>query len=82
MAFTSSLKNIILPIPNNIEMHDQWIGLISEKFGKNILVNDCLIKYRRHTENFSEMTHHSVSIMMRNRYNLIIELKNRLNKKI
>ena len=63
-------------------MHDQWIGLISEKFGKNILVNDCLIKYRRHTENFSEMTHHSVSIMMRNRYNLIIELKNRLNKKI
>lgn len=77
MAFKASLKSLILPIPNNIEMHDQWIGLISEKIGKNELIDECLIKYRRHHENFSEMTHHKLSVMLRNRYNLVMELRKR-----
>ena len=82
MAFSSSLKDIILPIPDTIEMHDQWIGLISEKLGKNVLMNDCLIKYRRHKKNFSEMTHHSVRKMLYNRYKLILELNNRLRNMV
>ena len=28
MAFNSSIKEKILPIPNDIEMHDQWIGIL------------------------------------------------------
>ena len=31
MVFRSDMKKNILPIPNNIEMHDQWIGIICEK---------------------------------------------------
>lgn len=34
MAFTSEMKKYILPIPSNIEMHDWWIGLVSEIYGK------------------------------------------------
>lgn len=30
MAFKSEIKKDILPIPNNIEMHDQWIGIVNE----------------------------------------------------
>lgn len=78
MAFDALLKDTILPIPNTIEMHDQWIGLLSEKIGRNFLMNDCLIKYRRHDNNFSEMLHHSVATMLSNRYNIILELRNRL----
>lgn len=82
MAFDSVLNDIILPIPDTIAMHDQWIGLISEKIGKNILINDCLIKYRRHNKNFSGMKHHSINIMLCNRYRLIAELRKRLRTRI
>ena len=78
MAFDAALKNIILPIPDTIEMHDQWIGLLSEKIGENKILDSCLIKYRRHWNNFSEMKHHPIKIMLRNRYNLLVELRKRL----
>ena len=57
MAFKSQLKDKILPIPNNIEMHDQWIGMLGEKYGKSIFLDKCLIKYRRHDGNVSKMEH-------------------------
>lgn len=34
MAFKSEIKKDILPIPNNIEMHDQWIGIVNEMVRK------------------------------------------------
>lgn len=71
MAFDSSLKEIILPIPNNIEMHDQWIGILAEKKGKSIFIKDKLIRYRRHSNNVSEMKHHSIGKMIKNRINFI-----------
>lgn len=77
MAFESSLKDKILPIPNNIEMHDQWIGLLGEKYGKSIFVDECLIKYRRHENNVSKMSHHPLNKMIRNR---IVFIKEYLKK--
>ena len=50
MAFRSCLKNVILPIPRNIAMHDQWIGIISNLKGTLLIVNNKLIKYRRHDD--------------------------------
>ena len=74
MAFKKDLIDKILPIPNNIEMHDQWIGILGERYGKNIFIKDRLIKYRRHEDNLSRMTHNPLKIMIRNRVNLIKEL--------
>lgn len=71
MAFSASLKDKILPIPNDIEMHDQWIGLIGEKYGKSVFLDDCLIKYRRHESNLSKMEHHSLGKMIKNRIKFI-----------
>ena len=71
MAFDKDIVNRLLPIPNDIEMHDQWIGLISEKYGNSIFINDTLIKYRRHEGNVSEMKHYPLGKMIRNRINLI-----------
>lgn len=72
MAFRRNYLDKILPIPNNIEMHDQWIGLKIKQ--KNVkFINNKLIKYRRHDNNVSELIHHSVFIMIKNRFNFIKE---------
>ena len=51
MAFGSELKKYILPFPENLPMHDQWIGLMAEKHGKVVLIDEPLILYRRHGSN-------------------------------
>lgn len=39
------------PIPDNILMHDWWIGLTTAKYGKNIFLNQQTILYRQHSNN-------------------------------
>lgn len=53
MAFRKEMKEYILPFPEKIPMHDQWIGLIGEKHGNVHLINHPYILYRRHSENVS-----------------------------
>lgn len=51
MAFTRELCGKIMPFPENIPMHDQWIGMIAEKTGKVSHIEKPLILYRRHGGN-------------------------------
>ncbi|MCQ2485606.1 MAG: glycosyltransferase [Clostridia bacterium] len=53
MAFSAELNKYILPFPENLPMHDQWIGLMGEKHGKVSLIEDSYLLYRRHGENAS-----------------------------
>lgn len=80
MAFSSEIKKYILPIPNNIEMHDQWIGIINDIKYNTIFINKKLIKYRRHNANVSQMKHHKFSEMLINRIVLIKEIIRRMIK--
>lgn len=48
MAFSARLKPYILPFPDILPMHDQWIGLVGEKAGKVQLIPKQYIYYRRH----------------------------------
>ena len=77
MAFKKEIVDYILPIPNTIEMHDQWIGILNEKHGKSYFLNKKLIKYRRHRNNFSNMTHHSLNKMIFNRLVFINKVRSR-----
>lgn len=79
MAFKSEIKDKILPIPNDVEMHDQWIGILNEKYGKSYFLDDCLIKYRRHGNNVSKMKHYGLWKMIKNRIVLIKNLIRRKN---
>lgn len=47
MAFDRSLLKKIMPMPKHLPMHDQWIGLIGEKYGKVAFLDAPLIYYRR-----------------------------------
>lgn len=76
IAFDSSIRDKILPIPNDIEMHDQWIGIIAEMEGKVSFVNKVLILYRRHGDNNSQMKHYGILKMIKNRLFLIRNIFN------
>lgn len=71
MAFRKELKPFILPFPNNLPMHDQWIGLVGEIKGKNILLEDKLMLYRRHKDNVSNIEHSNLSQMIKWRISII-----------
>lgn len=55
MAFRSSMKKKILPIPAKVPMHDMWIGLIGDSQKKVALLPQKLTFYRRHENNASEI---------------------------
>ena len=73
MAFSADMKKYILPIPDNINMHDQWIGIICERYGKSIFVSKILLRYRRHSDNNSKMRHSGALRMLSTRLKLIYE---------
>ena len=51
MAFDRSLLKKIMPMPKAVPMHDQWIGLIGEIYGKPAFLDVPLLYYRRHEGN-------------------------------
>lgn len=68
MAFKRELLEEVLPIPNYIEMHDQWIGVINDQLKcGTVFIPDKLIKYRRHGNNASGMSHYGITRMIKNR---------------
>lgn len=68
MAFRRELKELILPIPAQIEMHDQWIGILGDyASGKSCFLPETLLLYRRHGDNNSSMKHYGIGKMLRNR---------------
>ena len=83
MAFDRNITENILPIPDDVEMHDQWIGVVNEiRYTKSLFLNKKLIKYRRHNNNTSKLEHYGFVRMIKNRVILIKRLiKNVLLKK-
>lgn len=71
MAFKRELLPFVLPFPEKIPMHDQWIGLMALKKGKVKFVHDPLIKYRRHDGNKTNLKHASLRQMVEWRWDLI-----------
>lgn len=75
MAFKRELLDHILPFPKDIPMHDQYIGLVSECIGKNVLLKKPLIYYRRHGENVSNLNHSGFIQMIKWRIAIIRAVK-------
>ena len=71
MAFRSQIKDVILPIPEEMYMHDYWIGTAGEKMGGSGLLKECLIQYRRHEDNVTDLTRGSLSFMIGKRLSML-----------
>ena len=63
-----------MPIPDNVYLHDEWIGIVAELNGKTYFLDEKLIKYRRHSENTSSFKHLPVKEMFLNRVNYTKEI--------
>ncbi len=83
MAFRKELVPYIVPIPENIYMHDQWIGMVGEALGKNVLIHEPYLLYRRHSDNVSDIQHGSTKEMIHKRIQILkayFELKRRIKQ--
>lgn len=79
MAFRKDLKEVILPFPENIPMHDSWIGLLAELTGEVLFIPEKLIYYRRHDNNATVLKCSSIMQSIVRRKNLGVELYRRKN---
>lgn len=80
MAFKTSLNVIILPFPKNLPMHDMWIGILGNIFGKVIFINNKLTYYRRHEKNSTNFNKSSFKNILIWRINLIFNIIKRYLK--
>ena len=78
MAFNRKILKKALPFPANIPMHDMWLGMIAEVYGKTLFCEDKLVKYRRHLSNASPTatgrSYYTPFDMMKFRYELLKSL--------
>ena len=61
MAFNRKILEKALPFPETTPLHDMWIGLIGELFGKTYFCKNKLVKYRRHDGNASQTSEKSTN---------------------
>jgi glycosyltransferase involved in cell wall biosynthesis len=77
MAFRKAVLTKCLPFPPGAPMHDMWIGLTNELFGKTGFINQALVSYRRHGANATAGKHASMGQMIRWRWGLAMSLLTR-----
>lgn len=83
MAFRRELVKYIVPIPTKIYMHDQWIGMVGDECGENVIIQKSYLYYRRHGDNVSEIHHGTILEMLVKRIHALeayFELKRRMKK--
>lgn len=80
MAFRRNILSYALPFPRYVHMHDWWIGLLAEIYGKVCFYDEPLILYVRHGDNASPTGEDSYSFVQKlyNRFRLIQALLFRL----
>lgn len=78
MAFASSVRGILLPIPSDIDAYDRWIGLVCEFVGKVVYIDDVLIRHRLHDRNVTPKTTRPLPVIVWSRINMIRHLLARL----
>lgn len=74
MAFTKEIKNIALPFPKKIAMHDQWLFLVAKISHKKILlIKEPLMSYVRHDNNVTG-NKRKIRVMLVDRVNTATDL--------
>lgn len=74
MAFRSEMLQDCLPFPDDIPMHDMWIGCINQLCGSVILIEEPLMDYRKHGANVTTGKHAAISQMLTWRWKLVKNL--------
>lgn len=51
MMFNKKLRDLSLPLPGDVLMHDWWLNLLSVSLGKNDYISEPTVLYRQHVMN-------------------------------
>jgi glycosyltransferase involved in cell wall biosynthesis len=51
LAFKREMLELFLPFPEDIPMHDIWIGIVNGIYGRTFYLDEPLIQHRRHGSN-------------------------------
>lgn len=74
MAFRRSVVDKILPFPEDIPMHDMWIGCINSIYGMPCFLDMPLMAYRRHQQNASPANRQGIAQILVWRWQLVKNL--------
>lgn len=80
MAIRKSILKKLLPIPEKVWIHDQWMGLLAEQLGSVVFLEDKLLLYRRHEQNVTGLRRGSLLSMINKRYHMVTEIKKRVRE--
>lgn len=80
IAFTSSIKDAVIPFPKKVGAYDHWLGEIGSRVGNVHYLNDVLIHHRLHSDNYTPTSRRKMSVVIKARYNLWKELSKRKKK--
>lgn len=68
MAFRRNVLDASLPFPKNLPMHDQWIGLVAEKYFKVEFLPEPLVEYRQHSGNATHIGNSPAGVLQKIRW--------------
>lgn len=74
MAFRRSVANRFLPFPQNIPMHDVWIGCVNSIYEPPYFLDMALMGYRRHQHNVTPTKRRSFAKILISRWHLVKNL--------
>lgn len=80
MAFNRKILNMSLPFPRHLTLHDEWIGVIGETFGKMYHIDEPLIYFRRHGDNTSGYNNNTLIYKVGYRLRFFFQIQYRLFK--
>ena len=78
IAFRKKMIKNIIPVPRDVPMHDVWIGILNDVYGRTYYLDEPLIRYRRHSGNTTSDRRASLRQMAKWRYMLVKRLFSRL----
>ena len=77
LAVTRSFLQEALPVPEDVEMHDWWLGLLAERKGNSFFLDRPLIDYCRHEGTATSLKPYPLPRQLKNRAVLLRRLLQR-----
>ena len=71
IAMRRSMLQIVIPFPSRIPMHDSWLGIMNQLFGKVHFINTPLIAFRQHEVNYHPTARTGIIRILTWRWHLI-----------
>ena len=65
VAFRRDVLEKALPFPKKLPMHDQWLGLVAERYFKVRWIEEPLVEYRQHSSNATHIGNSPAGVLQK-----------------